>query len=533
LVFKVPHILATETVTSKTTDNKTQTKSVNTTQKPDNFTKSSPVTGQPEKTGFLGWNTINTLECGAKVSYRSFLHSEVKFGYTMKDGKQYEAVNGDDLGIDITDKTNLIANGKNIRVKDKTYDGTVIIENGKVVSTGLQTSDLSDTANEPANANKNEKVVSPGLQTSDLSDTTNEPANTNKHKEVNVINNSNENLGKINTDNKKPNIVVIDDFSHKLIKIDPYDDEPDISHGETAEIYVKANCPNANIIREGVVGEKEYTPEEIEQIKNKFSKRFSELNENEKILFGPSIHKSFEYPEYTADDNIDLEEISNKIDNRIAKGEKIDAVNCSFGEEVKIDDLAKVTGLPLTKDNIKENRPKIKQWLKDNDEGNATKLINKKIADIEKITSKGIPVYISAGNSGSEYLNVLTLADGSISVGAKYGDNGLRIKENGETISKSDVTPGRKTSYSCDNTLVTEWAQGSYPVDILDDNNEDTPLLYDITEDGKADVLPNQVTSPTPKGIIAKYFLDPKKIEGTSFSSPTECGKDVAEKYKK
>ncbi|OGI21716.1 MAG: hypothetical protein A2287_00340 [Candidatus Melainabacteria bacterium RIFOXYA12_FULL_32_12] len=45
------------------------------------------------------------------------------------------------------------------------------------------------------------------------------------------------------------------------------------------------------------------------------------------------------------------------------------------------------------------------------------------ISAIEEVTKLGVPVYIAAGNSGPDYLNLFSLAKGAITVGAFDGDN--------------------------------------------------------------------------------------------------------------
>ena len=289
---------------------------------------------------------------------------------------------------------------------------------------------------------------------------------------------------------KHPVVAEIDDFANKDIYIDPYDWTCDMTHGEAVASFIKAQCPAANIQRMG------------------------NLKPEDNLDF--SITKS-------------LKELSDSID----KGEKIDAVNMSIGIAIAIKKLAKATGLPLNRKNLHQYQNEIRNWIKNND----NKSIEKKLGldketnlkeileNIEKITSKGIPVYIAAGNGrfdavGAACINLFSLANGVTTVGA--------LEKDGKT----------KTNYSGDHSLVNKWEIGD---NSIKRTKKDGKWGYDINGDNNPEILEENTSSnkflslKTPVNIVKSIFLtspiDDNKTHGTSFSTPTALGKDLRTRF--
>src|SRR5699024_6942913 len=94
---------------------------------------------------------------------------------------------------------------------------------------------------------------------------------------------------------------------------------------------------------------------------------------------------------------------------------------------------------------------------------------------LERLSAKGVKIYISAGNKGKNYLNLYTLADNVNVVGAtnSYGT--------------------AKTKFSNNNSLVNRWFKGVFSVKKIKDKDGQTG--FDINEDGKIDILAKDTTS--------------------------------------
>lgn len=261
------------------------------------------------------------------------------------------------------------------------------------------------------------------------------------------------------------------------IKIDPYDDIEDISHKKAVNKYIYAQCPAAKAV---------------------------------------NLHSR-----------------------------KIDAVNLSLSYNATIDSLADVTGLPLTRDNLAKYRPQIAAWLrppqKKNGRYNAQELdkyMDKmeknglpieaagQFEQLEDITKKGIPVFVSGGNATSIGVNLLGFANGVKTVGA--------LDRN-----------GHKAPYSANNSLITIWEQGDYPVKQVIDAHGNI-LGYNITGGIKLEIPLNQTTGRPPfkpllitknKASISSSEKPTPKIvgdaKGTSFAAPTIVGKYLRQKYGK
>ena len=118
---------------------------------------------------------------------------------------------------------------------------------------------------------------------------------------------------------------------------------------------------------------------------------------------------------------------------------------------------------------------------------------------MELLASKGVKIYVSAGNKGKDYLNLYTLADRVNVIGAsnKYG------------IVKAD--------FSCDNALVTRWSKGVFDIKKVKDTNGHAG--FDINEDLIPDIAAKDTTS--------KFKIPQRHIYGTSFAAPNALVYDL------
>ncbi len=241
-------------------------------------------------------------------------------------------------------------------------------------------------------------------------------------------------------ENVSPKIAVIDEYKNKAVKID-WDDKPDMLHGEAVESFIKKGLPDATISR--------------------------------------------------FDTNLDEVSVKNALDEILKSDVKYDAINLSKSSDIKISDLSALIGLDINAGTLKENKKLIKERFY-NSPYQEAKDIKDIIKKLELLASKGVRVYISAGNKGKDYLNLYTLADNVNVVGAanKYG------------VAKS--------AFSCDNSLVTRWCKGVFKV--IKVKTPYGKVGFDINEDGKSDILVSDTSS---------MLKIPKRyIFGTSFAAP-------------
>lgn len=225
---------------------------------------------------------------------------------------------------------------------------------------------------------------------------------------------------------------------------------------------------------------------------------------------------------------------------------RIDAAVLSLGYDTLIYSLADVTGLPLTKDNLAKYKKPIAAWLrppeKKNGRYNTQELKSYKekmekrglpydfpatFTRLEWTIKRGIPVFHSAGNGASEEVDLLSFADGVNSVGA---------------LDKN----GKKADYSADNSLISIWERGDYPIVQIRDK-KGTILGYNITGGQRVEIPLNQTTGRPPvqktlteskiktSGSLSEASL-PVIVgskQGTSFAAPVALGKYLRQKYGK
>lgn len=279
---------------------------------------------------------------------------------------------------------------------------------------------------------------------------------------------------------KRPTVAIVDAYLSKNNPVDLFDRTLDISHGQAVELFVLAQCPAANIERKNA--------EKFISIGN--TKTNSKSNN----------------PETNVDASIELM----KLAEEVKKGKKLDAVNLSIGQAIKITTLAKATGLPLTRENLDKYKAEIRAWIMKRFSEDAKPIIEA----IEQITAAGIPVYHAAGSQGADYVNFASFANGVTTVGALAEDNKT------------------KAPYSADNSVITRWERGDYFITRTKDKKRDN--LYDINEDGKTDIL-GKNGAKDESWIDSTFF--PNRVdkvsflEGTSFSTPVALGEDLRAKF--
>ena len=168
-----------------------------------------------------------------------------------------------------------------------------------------------------------------------------------------------------------PRIALVDDFEKITTDVDG-DGNPCISHGESMESLIKAFLPDADIRRFNIG-------------KNPFGVVSGLTSEVERLL------------------------------ELIKQGEEFDGVNISRSSHLAGLFSSLGLGKGVTRDNIHEFRAKLlEQCCMDE------RFIDKMIE--EMVFSHNVPVFISAGNGGPEYINQLALASGARIIGATHTD---------------------------------------------------------------------------------------------------------------
>lgn len=275
-----------------------------------------------------------------------------------------------------------------------------------------------------------------------------------------------------NSGGQKLNIVIIGDYANKKVCVDPYDNIPDISNGEVAELFIKAQDPNINIIRMGKV---------------------KPITEKGKAGF---------------DSKGSLKE----LDNYVKSGAKIDTVDFSATEiDTTFESLSNVLNKKITKENVNKYRNEIRELIS-NDDSPEMKDLNEKLKYIEDVTSKGISFYVAAGDSGPEHFNLYTVAKGVTTVGASdyYSNNNSLVQkyeQSVHSIKQIKDRDGKITGYN-----------------ITGNNESEIPAEKTSSEPSKS--IWGMFTS-----LWGMFFS--KKVDGTIVSTATLVGKELKEKNKK
>ncbi len=217
------------------------------------------------------------------------------------------------------------------------------------------------------------------------------------------------------TSDRSPVFAVVDNFDSDNVIAKS-------SHGEVIEAIIKSLCPGSNVRREPVP-----------------------ILKNGKVATAEVISKI------------------EGLQRAIKQGQQIDGVNLSVGSSLNYGDKSELLQkqtvqnasgskhLSATKLLKKEVNPENLVDYKAELRGQLPMLDQKLMKAIEGVTALGVPVYLAAGNDGVNYFSPTSFANGAVVVGA--------------TDAK-----GHKQSYSADNSLVSEWAQGTYNVEAIKDD---------------------------------------------------------------
>jgi hypothetical protein len=87
---------------------------------------------------------------------------------------------------------------------------------------------------------------------------------------------------------------------------------------------------------------------------------------------------------------------------------------------------------------------------------------------------------------------------------------------------------------SASNSLISNYAQGYYPIKEVKDPKSGKVIGFDFTGDNLVDIPLSQVYDPELHPKLQKHFGDPivykppvnRAFRGTSFAAPTQLGKD-------
>lgn len=276
---------------------------------------------------------------------------------------------------------------------------------------------------------------------------------------------------------KKPelSIAIIDDFTNKSIFIDN-DKTPDIAHGKVVERFIKEGLPNASV--------KEF------DIK---------ATEGMELLDGMN------------------NQLDNMIEN-IDKGAEYDALNLSISCNKSFTDLRTVFNSRLSAWGVTGYKEDLRKYIDTKAETtldeNALSIekenrdyfiaINSIISKLDKISSKGVKIYVAAGNNSGDFrdnnLNLFSLADGVTTVGATENDCG---------------TPADFSNYG---DFVKRQEKGVFLFSTL--KNDKGEEGVDFTGDGSIDIYKKDLSSKELMG----------GIKGTSLSTPIALVKDFKSK---
>jgi hypothetical protein len=273
------------------------------------------------------------------------------------------------------------------------------------------------------------------------------------------------------TNSNGPNVVVVDQTSIPKAGIDIDGDRtPDTAHGTIVGQFIKTTLPDANV-------------------------------------------STVELPDF---EPASLVAAFNGVAQRIDRGEKVDAVNFSAQTFDTIPDLAKATGLPLTQDNLAQFKGEIRNRLKilsqnptafggTKDQVERMTQFVPVLESLDRLTERNIPVYVAAGNDGKNQINLFTLVNNAKVIGATNAQ-------------------GQKTDYTADNSLITRFTRGDFPV-VPIRNAAGQVTGADFTGDNKQDIDANSLSG---KG---RTFAADQQVSGTSFATPKALAEDLRNRF--
>jgi hypothetical protein len=178
-----------------------------------------------------------------------------------------------------------------------------------------------------------------------------------------------------------------------------------------------------------------------------------------------------------------------QLTERLNRGERLDGVNFSCATAgTTLTELGEVIGMDLSPTvmaglrgpQLQRTHEEIRQRLfRLADQADRVPMddrtyryayYGKVLQSMEAVSRRGVPIYVAAGNEGPNHLNLYSLAQGAISVGA--------VNARGE-----------RTVYTADdstNPFVTRYAQGDFNIRAIRQNGQVSG--YDINGDGRVDV---------------------------------------------
>ena len=280
---------------------------------------------------------------------------------------------------------------------------------------------------------------------------------------------------------KTENILPNQPVNHKILVVDCFespdicindDEAPDIPHGEVVSKILENNLPNADIYKRSIV-----------------PPRWRQIAED--------ILRAIDIPIPKSNFTNNLDTLFTGI---LKRNEVFDAINMSLGAEFRYDDLSEIVGFDVNPENYKEQKDRVRDSLATSDyatDNYALKDVAKVLDKMDSITAKGTRFYISAGNDGSDALNLLALANDIECVGSRRED-------------------GRKKPYTERHNLVTRYEKDEIPIEKTEDG-------FDITGDGETDFTFKQMSFP----ITATKEPREGNIHGTSFATPLALVKDI------
>lgn len=204
---------------------------------------------------------------------------------------------------------------------------------------------------------------------------------------------------------------------------------------------------------------------------------------NSDVKPGTSIRNNFDAIRAGCEGRINAFET---LHRQIQSGKRLDAVNFSCATAgTTLNELSQVTGLPLTADNARQHEEAIRHRLFEladrvpasglnvnglSEQEYRFAYFGKVIRSMEKLTQRGVPVTLAAGNEGPGHINIYSLARGTSTVAA--------VNARGE-----------KTAYSADaplNPFIDAFARGDYNVVPVVKSGK--VIGYDVTGSGKVDI---------------------------------------------
>jgi hypothetical protein len=187
----------------------------------------------------------------------------------------------------------------------------------------------------------------------------------------------------------------------------------------------------------------------------------------------------------------------NNIADELDKGNRLyDAICMPLASFCFLDTLAQQTKLPLTPENLKNYKKKLKTHLKNYIDPIGGKNPYQGVPDIinaiERLTKRKnpVPVFISGGNFDNYNINLYCLADGALNVGSLYADR-------------------EKVTCNATHSLINSYAQGVY--DVFEVKDKRGKLKgYDIEGDSTIFAKPEEVSKGIPflKNLIGKKIKD-------------------------